>query len=110
MAKSKRRLSCMASLVCLILDTAAWDVLNSTLNLERMTGSGRDRLGRPGNLFEVLLLLETTQLAVTALHEGWSPVSLPEQQSSCPAPQFDVAGLRPDRTSCSESGRQHREQ
>lgn len=75
----------------------------------KKTGSEHDRLSHPGSLFVALLPLERAQLAVTARQEGWSPVFLPRQQSSCPSPQFDAEVLIPDRTSCSESGKQHKD-
>lgn len=56
-----------------------------------------------GNLFAALLLLEKAQQAAIAHCEGWSPVSFPELQSSCPVPRFDAAVPTPDHTSCSES-------
>lgn len=98
--------SCMVSLVWWILDRAAWQGLNSTQSSGRMTGSGPGRPSRPGNPFVALLLLEKAQQAATGHWGGWSPVSLPELQSSCPAPRFGAAAPTPDRTSCSESGKQ----
>lgn len=68
-----------------------------------MIGSVRGKPSHPGNPFVTLLLLEKAQQAATAHIEGWSPVSLPEPQSYCPAHHFDAAALIPDRTSCSES-------
>ena len=73
-----------------------------------MTGSGPDRPSRPGNPFVALLLLEKAHRAATAHREGWSPVSLPGLQSSCPAPRSDAAAPTPDHTSCSESGNTER--
>lgn len=97
----------MVSLVWWILDRAAWQGPNSTQSSERMTGSGPDRPSRPGNPFVALLLLEKAQRAATAHWGGWSPVSLPELQSSCPAPRYGAAAPTPDHTSCSESRKTH---
>lgn len=100
-----RLFSCMVSLMW-SLDRSALQGLNSTQSSGRMTGSGHDRLSHPGNLFVALLLLEKAQRAATAHWGGWSLVSLPEPQSSCPAPRFDAAAPTPDHTSCSESAEQ----
>lgn len=98
--------SCMVSPMWWTLDRAASQGLNSTQSSGRMTGSGPGRPSRPGNPSVALLLLEKAQRAATGHWGGWSPVSLPELRSFCPAPCFGAAALTPDRTSCSESEKQ----